>query len=161
MKDVQNLKYILSLSLILLLSCSKDDDSSLSAEEIHRQNLETIQDYLDSEGLTAQSTSSGLHYIIDQPGSGDERPSISSVVEVMYSGYFTNKSVFDATSDGQTVEFALANVIQGWQEGLQLFKKGGSGTLLLPSSLGYGAFPPPGIPPNTVLIFDVTLVNFR
>ncbi len=158
---MQNIKYILSLSFILLLGCNKDDDSSLSAEEIHRQNLETIQDYLDSEALTAQSTPSGLHYIIDEPGSGEERPSISSVVEVMYSGYFTNKSVFDATSDGQTVEFALANVIQGWQEGLQLFKKGGSGTLLLPSSLGYGAFPPPGIPPNTVLIFDVTLVNFR
>jgi FKBP-type peptidyl-prolyl cis-trans isomerase FkpA len=41
-----------------------------------------------------------------------------------------------------------------------LLKKGGKGTFLLPSALGYGPGGSGSIPPNTVLIFDIELVDF-
>jgi len=53
----------------------------------------------------------------------------------------------------------LTNVIQGWQEGIPLFSEGGSGILLIPSALGYGNQSIGNIPANSVLIFEVTLIN--
>jgi FKBP-type peptidyl-prolyl cis-trans isomerase len=50
-------------------------------------------------------------------------------------------------------------VIAGWREGLQLFGKGGKGTLFIPSQLAYGNTPMSGIPANSVLIFDIHLIN--
>jgi FKBP-type peptidyl-prolyl cis-trans isomerase FkpA len=151
----------LSSILLLVLSvffagCNKDD--SLSAEEQLTKDIELIQQYLADNGLTAQSTTSGLHYIIEEPGTGGS-PTITDEVTVFYKGYFLNGDVFDQTQS-QPISFPLANVISGWQEGIPLFQKGGKGVLLLPSSLGYGKFPPSGIPKNAVLAFDVELVNF-
>ena len=154
-------KYLFLLLILPMLSCSKDDDSGPSSEDIFMQNLEVIQNFLDSRGLVAESTPSGLHYIIDNPGTGDEHPRLSSIVEVSYSGYFPDGTVFDETDPGETLEILLSNVILGWQEGIPLFKKGGSGMLLLPSRIAYGNNPPPGFAQNAVLIFDVELVNFR
>ncbi len=120
-----------------------------------------IDQYLTDNNLTADSiTESGIHYIIDVEGTGGN-PSVSSSVEVFYKGCLLDGSVFDETS-GMTVSFPLDGVIEGWQQGIPLFKKGGKGTLLIPSALCYGAFPPAGsiIPPNAVLAFDIELVDF-
>jgi FKBP-type peptidyl-prolyl cis-trans isomerase FkpA len=51
------------------------------------------------------------------------------------------------------------NVIQGWQEGIPLFSEGGSGILIIPSALGYGNQAIGNIPRNSVLIFEVNLID--
>ncbi|MBK8706215.1 MAG: FKBP-type peptidyl-prolyl cis-trans isomerase [Saprospiraceae bacterium] len=55
----------------------------------------------------------------------------------------------------------MASLIKGWQIGLPLLKEGGRGTFFLPSELGYGDNPRPGIPANAVLIFDIDLVDVK
>ena len=55
---------------------------------------------------------------------------------------------------------SLANVISGWQLGIPEFKKEGKGTLLIPSALAYGSSGRGSIPPNTVLAFDIELLDF-
>ena len=50
-------------------------------------------------------------------------------------------------------------MIQGWQEGIPLFSEGGIGKLLIPSALGYGNRSVGNIPENSVLIFDVELMD--
>ena len=57
------------------------------------------------------------------------------------------------------ITFPLSGVIQGWQEGIPLFKEGGSGILLIPSALGYGSQSVGSIPANSVLIFDINLID--
>jgi FKBP-type peptidyl-prolyl cis-trans isomerase FkpA len=85
-------------------------------------------------------------------------PNINSLVTVAYKGTLTDGTIFDqSSSSGAT--FPLSNVIQGWQEGIPLFSEGGSGILLIPSALGYGSQPVGNIPENSVLIFEVTLLN--
>ena len=146
-------KFFLLLPLFLLLgACTKDP------ERLLEKDIDKIQDYLDDNGLAAQSTASGLHYIIEVEGTGGH-PTINDDVTVFYKGYDLKGDVFDETG-AQPVTFPLANVILGWQEGIPLLKKGGKGILLIPSYLAYGAYPPPGIRKNAVLVFEVELVDF-
>ena len=147
-------KFLLLLFPIMLLlgACTKDPLKQLE------KDVDKIQNYLDDNGLTAESTASGLHYIIEVEGTGGH-PTLSNDVTVFYKGYDLKGDVFDETG-AQSVTFPLANVIQGWREGIPLFQKGGRGILLIPSALAYGSYPPPGIKKNAVLIFEVELVDF-
>ncbi|MEI6059392.1 MAG: FKBP-type peptidyl-prolyl cis-trans isomerase [Bacteroidota bacterium] len=120
----------------------------------------TIEAYLAANNLTAQSTASGLYYIIEKPG-GVNHPTINSSVAVNYKGYLTDGTVFDASySSGTPANFALNALVAGWQEGLQLIGLKGKIKLLIPSALGYGSTAKTGIPANSVLIFDIELVEF-
>ena len=102
-----------------------------------------------------------LYYIIDEPGSRI-RPTESSTVSVIYKGYLTDEdtTVFDS-SNGLPRTFPLSGVIQGWKEGIPIFKEGGKGTLFIPCNLGYGERQSGQIPPSSVLIFDIELVDVQ
>ncbi|MBS1637810.1 MAG: FKBP-type peptidyl-prolyl cis-trans isomerase [Bacteroidetes bacterium] len=147
-----------SLFLILLLastvSCKKKKVIDQSTED---HNI--ITKYISDNHLNAQQGSDGLYYVITTQGTGAQ-PNINSKVTVSYKGYLTNGNVFDqSSSSGAT--FNLSGVIKGWQEGIPLFKKGGVGKLLIPSALGYGDQAQNGIPANSVLIFDINLLNVQ
>ena len=148
------IRKILALSLLLVFAfaCTKEKDVDFGA--IDKQ---IIEDYLTAHNLTAQSTASGLYYIISAPG-GSVHPSISSSVSAKYKGYLADGTVFDQTTTAP-VTFPLSQVIRGWQEGLPLIGAGGKIKLLIPSALGYGDKVVGTIPRNSVLIFDVELVS--
>ncbi|MCX6297073.1 MAG: FKBP-type peptidyl-prolyl cis-trans isomerase, partial [Bacteroidetes bacterium] len=57
------------------------------------------------------------------------------------------------------ITFGLNEVIKGWTEGIPYFKKGGKGKLIIPADLGYGSDDYNGIPGNSVLIFDIKLID--
>jgi len=144
--------FLFGLSILLMMSCNKDE-----FEDIETQNRQEIEKYISDHNLNASSTSSGLYYVIEKEGTGT-RPNANSDVKVKYKGYFTNGNTFDESAAGIT--FNLQQVISGWTEGIQLFKEGGKGVLLIPSSLGYGSSGSSGsIPPNSVIIFDIELVD--
>jgi FKBP-type peptidyl-prolyl cis-trans isomerase FkpA len=123
-----------------------------------------INDYISANKLSAQKTSSGLYYIVKEKGTGAQ-PQPGQTVVVHYTGKLLNGNKFDSSVDrGTPFEFKLGagQVIQGWDEGIALMKVGEKGTLLIPSSLGYGPRGAGGaIPPNAVLIFDVELVGIK
>jgi FKBP-type peptidyl-prolyl cis-trans isomerase len=125
---------------------------------------EQITQYLSDKGLTGkgQFTDSGLYYIIDVAGTGT-KPDISSTVEVKYTGTLLDGTQFDSSSSQATgtATFALLQVIKGWQEGIPFFKEGGKGKLIIPSALGYGSQKQSKIPKNSVLVFDIELVDVK
>ena len=139
------------LATSLLLACSVETQSE--------KDRETILNYIEDNNLSAEEHESGLFYVIEQPGSA-ERPSLADSVEVRYRGELTDGTVFDRTQGDSTIEFPLAGVIPGWQIGIPLFGRGGRGKLIIPSGLAYGPRRIGAIPPNSVLIFDVELVDF-
>ena len=148
---MKNLNNILSLTLvILILSCSKNKDYTQIDEDI-------IQEYIADNNLDAVATGSGLYYVIETTGNG-VFPDLSSVVTVAYTGKLTGGIIFDQSSS-VGISFPLTNVIQGWQEGIPLFSEGGTGKLLIPSALGYGNNAIGSIPANSVLIFDIELLD--
>ena len=140
---------------ILFAACRKENvDQAMVDKEI-------ILQYLTDNNLNATEHSSGMFYLITNEGTGSESPNINSNVEVKYPGYSPDGTTFDQTQGDSTATFALAGVIEGWQIAIPLLKKNGKGTFLFPSELGYGSSSRPGIPRNSVLIFDVELVDFN
>ncbi len=102
---------------------------------------------------------SGLRYEIVSPGLG-AAPKPTDTVKVNYTGALIDGSVFDSSErQGKPIEFALDKVIPGWTEGLQKIGKSGKIKLFVPPQLGYGDDGRPGIPPGSVLVFDVELLD--
>ena len=129
--------------------------------EIDRKLIET---YAKEKGLTIQTTPSGLSYIIEQQGSGAKVEAGKTAV-THYRGYTLNGQVFDASYDRNQpfpVPVGQGRVIRGWDEGLPLFNVGGKGKLLIPSGLAYGTQSMgPSIPANSVLIFDIEILEVK
>ena len=143
---------MLGVSLLFLAGCAKK-----KAEEQAAEDEKIIQDYIAANDLNATASGTGLHYVIDMPGTGASCNSNSNV-RVAYKGYLTNGNVFDESPE-TGITFGLQSVIQGWTEGIPYFKEGGEGILLIPSALGYGERSTGTIPANSVLIFDVKLIE--
>lgn len=115
-----------------------------------------FSDNLKKDGV--QQTESGLQYIITEAGS-DVHPTLSDVVKVNYKGTLLDGTVFDETQPDSPIEFPLERVIPGWQEGIQLIGVGGKATLYIPSKLGYGPQAMGSIPANSILVFEVELLD--
>ncbi len=146
-------KFILIVLLFFIFSaCQKK-----KTEEQFKADNGIILKYIADTKLNASSTKSGIYYVINKTGNGTY-PNSNSQVRVAYKGYFTNGAVFDK-SENNGIIFGLQEVIKGWTEGITYFSEGGSGTLLIPSSLGYGNKGTSGIPENSVLIFDINLID--
>lgn len=114
------------------------------------------------------TTKTGLKYQVQKIGTGKQADS-GKIVFVHYTGWIYDDGKkgkkFDSSRDrGKPFEFKLGagKVIKGWDEGIAGMKQGGKRTLIIPSTLGYGASGfPPVIPPNAKLIFDVELVEVK
>jgi FKBP-type peptidyl-prolyl cis-trans isomerase len=145
---LRTLQSLLCLSLFTIWSCGKDD------LEVDQQQL--IRDYIADNGLQAYSTASGLFYVIDEPGNS-VHPTDSDVITISYTGKLLNGNVFDSNP---SFTYRLDQLILGWREGIPLFGKGGKGTLIIPSNLGYGSQAVGSIPANSVLVFDIELFDF-
>lgn len=111
-----------------------------------------------------QTDPSGLKYVIHEEGSG-EHPKAGQNVKVNYYGALTDGSMFDNSfGRGEAFEFGLGQgqVIQGWDKGVPLLKKGGSATLFIPYEMAYGeAGRPPSIPEKAELVFFVELLDMN
>lgn len=116
-----------------------------------------ISKYLNEKSITAQQDSSGISYVIHK-SKGGRKPTVQNCVEVAYRGSFLNNGqVFDQSPK---MAFPLGQVIRGWQLAIPHLGIGDSATFYIPSGLAYGQQGSPGgIPPNAVLIFDVTLLG--
>ena len=130
-------------------------------------DLQFVQNRVEGEEYLAKKekedgvikTESGLLYKVLKEGTGP-KPTIDSQVKVIYSGSLVSGKVFD-DSKGSTVQFRLGNVIQGWQEGLQLMSAGSKYEFYIPYNLAYGDRNNGEIPPYSALVFDVELVSFE
>lgn len=131
--------------------------------------------WLNDEYPNRETTESGLMYVITEQGDGPA-PEQGDSINVQYVGKFIDGKVFDTNWEQVAKDNNIYNpqrpyaplpltcgvgqVIPGWDEGLQLLNQGGSATLIIPPHLAYGERGYPGfIPPNSTLVFDVTLVN--
>ena len=121
-----------------------------------------IVDYIKKNNLKAENIGNGIYYVRTTEGVG-ATPKTGDTVVANYTGKTIKGEVFDSSlTNGQPFEFAVGTgmVIRGWDEGFLKMKKGGKGTLFIPSGMAYGGqSPTPMIKPFSVLIFDVELLK--
>lgn len=110
------------------------------------------------------TTPSGLQYVDLVTGDGEEATDGSNV-SVHYTGWLqSNGEKFDSSLDrGTPFDFQIGanTVIQGWEEGVQGMRVGGKRQLIIPPELGYGSRDVGPIPANSVLIFEVELLDVQ
>lgn len=145
------------------LSCLKDGYDSFSCTakipevNVPAAEISLIEAYLTANNITnAVKHPAGFYYIIEVEGTGN-RPTVCTNVAFTYKGQLTNGTIFDQSTT--PVLLPLSGLITGWQIGLPLIKTGGRIKLFLPPSLGYGNNAVGSIPPNSVLIFEVTIIE--
>jgi FKBP-type peptidyl-prolyl cis-trans isomerase FklB len=110
-----------------------------------------------------QSLASGLQYKVLKEGNGAS-PTIDDTVRVHYRGTLLDGTEFDSSyARNEPIEFPVNGVIQGWTEALQKMKVGDKWQLYVPPALAYGETPHPdsGIPPNSLLVFEVELLGIQ
>ncbi len=123
------------------------------------QGLKYLEDNAKKEGI--KTTPSGLQYQIIKAGSGP-KALLTNTVVTHYTGTLMDGKVFDSSIErGKPASFILNNVIRGWQEGIQLMSAGARYRLFVPADLAYGLNSPASIPPNSILIFDVELLEIK
>lgn len=162
MKKLSMRKFFLlgaTLMIALFAACSKDNDTYDPVPQFNR-DVDTIKAYLKNNNIQAiQDTASGIFYQITKEGNGvDSVKSTASKVKVFYTGRLLSGTVFDSTKT-EPAEFTAGNLIVGFQFGLTKLSKGGKVTVYIPSFYGYGPSGNGRIPGNTVLIFDIELVD--
>ena len=90
------------------------------------------------------------------------------LVGVNFTGWLYDSSqpnnkgaVFSTNDGGSPLTFTLGagSVIEGWDQGLVGMRVNGVRRLVVPPSLAYGQKRHGSIPPNSTLIFEVTLVS--
>ena len=149
---------------------STTTDAALKAEELkaEKENAmkenEVIAKYIADKQMTPSKSSSGLMYIISEPGTG-EQAQAGKTVKVHYTGRLLDGTKFDSSLDrNDPIEFKLGQgmVIKGLDEGIALLKVGGKALLIIPSNLAYGSRGAGGvIPPCSPLTFEVELVSVQ
>jgi FKBP-type peptidyl-prolyl cis-trans isomerase FkpA len=158
------------LSLALLAGCKKDEtcDFPDAAITVPTSQITELQNYLSSKGITdAVQSPYNFFYRITTPGTGATVSNLCTKVVASYVGKLKDDTIFDQTAPGATITGQLGQFIVGWQKGIPLLKEGGKITLYIPPALGYGSVPKTDangnvvIPGNSMLVFDVTVVDYQ
>lgn len=139
------------------MSQEQREKRQAEAEENEKKGSEFLESNKEKEGVKV--TDSGLQYRVIEEGEG-KKPGASDRVKVHYKGTLIDGTEFDSSyKRDEPAEFAVGGVIKGWQEGIQLMKEGAKYEFVIPAELAYGSIPRPQIPANSVLVFEVELLE--
>lgn len=147
-------------------SCKKSDSSTMYTPE---REAGLISAWLDAQVVAKKNvdtTSTGIYYIMDKVGTGGTVKN-GNTVTVKYTGMYTDGTIFDTSANHGDGNYTYVDkgsdsgMIEGWTEGIEVLKKGGSATFLIPSAKAYGSSGYSTIPPNSPLIFVIEVVDIK
>jgi FKBP-type peptidyl-prolyl cis-trans isomerase len=154
------LLFVTGLVLVTLFSCDP-------GKKFREMEEDTIQTYLSlNPDKNFVLKPSGLYYLEVQTGTG-VMPVTNDTAYVKYTGKFLDGTVFDANMTNGATDTLIFPVNHGWlilgvDEGINYMRVGGTATLLMPSSLGFGAAGSyPAIPGYSPLLFEVQLLKVK
>ncbi|MBV8252510.1 MAG: FKBP-type peptidyl-prolyl cis-trans isomerase [Chitinophaga sp.] len=158
----------LGIACLALLAACKKNDTPPPYDPYPQFVIDStkIQAYLKANNITdAKMDASGVFYQISKQGTGTDSLKLTSYPTVGYAGYLMNGTTlgtkFDSSdSTNFSFQYQMRDLIPGWYAGMKYLRKGGQMRMYIPSVWGYGTRGMSTIPANSVLIFDVKLIDF-
>ncbi len=147
---------IIAACLSIFIGCLKDGDCK--PRTVQSEDAQ-MQAYATANAMTVAQHPSGMYYQIITLGSG-AMPTSSSMISVRYTGKLLDGTIFDQATTATSL-YPLGGYISGWKLGLPLIKKGGFIKLIVPSSLAYGCKAAGAVPANSILYFEIELVDVQ
>ncbi len=148
------MKYLKFLLIILpaalLFSCDSYSDEELNAFDAK------IEKYLKRKNIECKKSASGLYYKILEEGEGDFIQFTDKVM-VTYKGSFLSGETFDEQTE--PIELKVSEQINAWKEIMLQLKKGSKAYMIAPPQLGYGGYEIEKVPPNSILVFELEVVD--
>ncbi len=129
-----------------------------AAWKAYQAKPDTFLAHNKSADKDVKETPSGLQYKVLKPGQGP-MPGNTDIALVTYEGKLTDGTTFDKSE--QPVPMPVAAVVPGFSEALKLMQRGGKYRVWIKPSLGYGDKATGPIPANSLLVFDVELLDFK
>jgi len=146
-----SLTLIVALLIVLGLSACAEAPESLPAP-----------DNVSEPPAEAESSDSGLAWIILEAGEGDVHPRPEDEIVVHYTGWTTDGEMFDSSVvRDEPARFPLGQLIEGWVEGIQLMTEGEQRRFWIPGELAYDERPDRPDAPKGMLVFDVELIEIH
>ena len=144
----------LFITLFILLSgCA-----SYSDKEIQEFDA-LIKNYISENNLEMERLENGLYYKIKNEGKGEEYIKFTDKITFIYKGYFLNDELFQEVSEDDPLKFKVSQLIAGWQDALSMVKNKGEIKVIMPPQLGYGKKNTGTIPPNSILVYDLKVLE--
>lgn len=139
------------LGVLLIAGCKTYSDEQ--KEEFD----DRIEAYLNKKGIKCSKSESGLYYNILEEGEGN-LIILKDKVKFKYKGWLLNGKVFDEQLS-EPVEFYVEELIGAWKEIMLKLRPGGKAYIVAPPQLGYGEHDLDDIPPNSILVFELEVVE--
>jgi FKBP-type peptidyl-prolyl cis-trans isomerase len=122
--------------------------------------------YVEKTWPNAKKTNTGIRYVILREGDANAPlPKGGNYVSVLYVGKLLTGKVFDQIQDPQKpfrFRVSRGQVIDGWDQVLQLMKRGEKRLVIIPPELAYGSRgQPPSIPRDATLVFEIDLLDIQ
>jgi FKBP-type peptidyl-prolyl cis-trans isomerase len=143
--------FILFFTILGCKTYNKEDKLSFD------QKIKTI---VTKSNKKYKRSESGLYYFIEKQGEG-KNIKFTDEVTFNYTGKLINGKVFDGEHKKNPVTFKVEKLIEGWKEAMLYLKKGAKAKVIIPPYLGYGDYELDHIPPHSILLFDLEIIDIK
>ena len=144
---------VIIFSFLILVSCSQDSPNI--------QQIENLQFFIDNKKNDQVSEiEPGLQYLVIESGdSKSATPELTQTISAHFHGTLTNGEVFWSSLDSEPLEIELSKLIVGCQKAISLMREGDKWMVYIDPTMAYGEDGRPGIPSNSILIFEIELLE--
>ena len=148
--------FTLVVSLIVLSGCVQD---SPNVKQI--ANLKFFIENQAQEGINV--IEKGLHYAVLNSGDiNSKSPELSDTITAHFHGTLTDGKVFwSSVESNEPLTIQLSGLIEGCQKVISLMKVNDKWRVYIDPSMAYGDEGRPGIPSNSILVFDIELLDIQ
>ena len=147
------MKYLISaISLIMLSACVQDSPNI--------KQIENMQFFIDNKtNINVIEVEEGLQYLVMQSGDPEgKNPALDQVITAHFHGTLTNGNIFWSSLDTEPLKIELSKLIIGCQKIISMMKKGDKWKVFIDPTMAYGEEGRPGIPSNSILVFEIELL---
>ncbi len=146
-------KLLLFCSFFIIFGCVQDSPNI--------QQIENLQFFIDNKkNDQVIEIEPGLQYLVVNSGDPiSEPPLLNQTISAHFHGTLTNGEVFWSSLDSEPLKIELSKLIVGCQKVISLMREGDKWMVYIDPTMAYGENGRPGIPSNSILIFEIELLE--